>query len=94
MRIQQTRYICSSQDKESAEGSIRVWQVGESGQMVSKKVMHIYDKQCEISMEEFKLSNSVFSVTRRSRSDAVHLLTDYLMVSIDLTDVTLVSDDT
>ena len=39
----------------------------------------------------------VFSVTRRSRSDAVHLLSELLtywvMVSIDLTDVTLVSDD-
>ena len=36
----------------------------------------------------------VFSVTRRSRSDVVHLLTHSLMVSNDLTDVTLVSDDT
>jgi len=34
------------------------------------------------------------SVTRRSRSDVVHLLPDWLMVSNDLTDVTLVSDDT
>ena len=36
----------------------------------------------------------IFSVTRRSKSDVVHLLTDSLMVSNDLTDVTLVSDDT
>ena len=36
----------------------------------------------------------IFSVTRRSRSDAVHFLPSFLMVSIDLTDVTLVSDDT
>ena len=40
----------------------------------------------------------MFSVTRRSRTDVVHLLThsltECLMVSIDLTDVTLVSDDT
>ena len=39
----------------------------------------------------------IFSVTRRSRTDVVHLLThsltECLMVSIDLTDVTLVSDD-
>ena len=36
----------------------------------------------------------VFSVTRRSRSDSRHLLTHLLIVSTDLTDVTLVSDDT
>ena len=36
----------------------------------------------------------MFSVTRRSGSDAVHSLTEWVMVSIDLTDVTLVSDDT
>ena len=39
----------------------------------------------------------IFSVTRRSRSDESHLLTDWvtnlLSVSIDFTDVTLVSDD-
>ena len=35
-----------------------------------------------------------FSVTRRSRSDESHLLTELLDVSIDFTDVTLVSDDT
>ena len=35
-----------------------------------------------------------FSVTRRSRSDESHLLTYLLDVSIDFTDVTLVSDDT
>ena len=43
-------------------------------------------------------SKSVFSVTRRSRSDESHsltyLLTYLLDVSIDFTDVTLVSDDT
>ena len=41
---------------------------------------------------------SVFSVIRRSRSDEshllTHLLTESLSVLIDLTDVTLVSDDT
>ena len=40
---------------------------------------------------------TIFSVTRRSRSDVGHwltyLLTDWLDVSIDLTDVTLVSND-
>ena len=36
----------------------------------------------------------IFSVIRRSRSDESHLLTESLDVSIDLTDVTLVSDDT
>ena len=38
----------------------------------------------------------VFSVTRRSRSDESHLLTNWVSVSIDFTDVTLVvvSDDT
>ena len=36
----------------------------------------------------------VFSVTRRSRSDESHLLTESLNVSIDFTDVTLVSEDT
>ena len=36
----------------------------------------------------------IFSVTRRSRSDECDLLTESLDVSIDLTDVTLVSDDT
>ena len=35
-----------------------------------------------------------FSVTRRSRSDESHLLTHSLSVLIDMTDVTLVSDDT
>ena len=37
---------------------------------------------------------TLFSVTRRSRSDVSHLLPESLDVSIDLTDVTLVSDDT
>ena len=40
----------------------------------------------------------MFSVTRRSRTDAVHSLThsltEWVMVSIDLTDVTLGSDYT
>ena len=36
---------------------------------------------------------SFFSVTRRSRTDAVHLLSECVMVSIDLTDVTLVCED-
>ena len=36
----------------------------------------------------------IFSVTRRSRSDESHLLTELLDVSIDFTNVTLVSDDT
>ena len=35
----------------------------------------------------------IVSVTRRSRSDESHSLTDWLDVSIDFTDVTLVSDD-
>ena len=42
-------------------------------------------------------SNILFSVTRRSRSDESHLLTEllsYLLsVSIDFSDATLVSDD-
>ena len=37
---------------------------------------------------------SVFSVTRRSRSDESHWLTELLSVLTDFTDVTLVSDDT
>ena len=40
----------------------------------------------------------IFSVTRRSRSDESHslteLLSNWVSVSIDFTDVTLVSDDT
>ena len=36
----------------------------------------------------------LFSVTRRSRSDSRPSLTNWLSVSTDLTDVTLVSDDT
>ena len=39
---------------------------------------------------ESKYLPFIFSVTRRSRSDESHLLS----VSIDFTDVTLVSDDT
>ena len=35
-----------------------------------------------------------FSVTIRSRSDGSHSLSESLMVITDLTDVTLVSDDT
>ena len=37
---------------------------------------------------------TVFSVTRRSRSDESHSLTYWVGVSIDFTDLTLVSDDT
>ena len=36
----------------------------------------------------------IISVTRRSRSDESHLLSNWVIVSIDFTDVTLVSDDT
>ena len=36
----------------------------------------------------------IFSVTRRYRSDVCDLLSNWLDVSIDLTDVTLVSEDT
>ena len=36
----------------------------------------------------------IFTVTRRSRSDVVHLLPELLNVSSDLTEVTLVNDDT
>ena len=36
----------------------------------------------------------IFSVTRRSRSDESHSLTDWVDVLIDFTDVTLVSEDT
>ena len=50
---------------------------------------------------QYKIDNEitlVFSVTRRSRSDEshwlTHSLTESLSVSIDFTDVTLVSDDT
>ena len=42
----------------------------------------------------FRGLGPLFSVTRRSRSDSRHLLTHLLIVSTDLTDVTLVSDDT
>ena len=46
----------------------------------------------------FFFAKCIFSVTRRSRSDESHSLTDlltYLLdVSIDFTDVTLVSEDT
>ena len=38
--------------------------------------------------------SGIFSVTRRSRSDESHSLTNLLSVSIDFTDVTLMSDDT
>ena len=37
---------------------------------------------------------NIFSVTRRSRSDESHLLTELLSVSNVFTDLTLVSDDT
>ena len=40
------------------------------------------------------LNGIFFSVTRRSRSDGSESLPTYLSVSTDLTDVTLVSDDT
>ena len=44
------------------------------------------------------LKGTIFSVTRRSRSDSrqllTYLLSPLLSVSTDLTDVTLVSDDT
>ena len=47
---------------------------------------------------EKRIPKYVFSVTRRSRSDSHHLLTYsltyWVSVSTDLTDVTLVSDDT
>ena len=54
--------------------------------------LHIHIVHCTIKL--WSCSCLVFSVTRRYRSDAGHLLTYSLMVSIDLTDVTLVSDDT
>ena len=38
-------------------------------------------------------NRSIFSRTRRSRSDGSHSLTHSLSVSTDLTDVTLVSDE-
>ena len=41
---------------------------------------------------QYRYSSGLFSVTRRSRSD--ESLTESLIVSIDFTDVTLVSDDT
>ena len=51
-----------------------------------------------IDKSDFFFLISIFSVTRRSRSDSRQLLTysltDLLIVSTDLTDVTLVSDDT
>ena len=44
-----------------------------------------------------KILYPVFSITRRSRSDESHLLTysltHWVIVRIDLTDVTLVNDD-
>ena len=54
--------------------------------------MHIslvrYEQETQIA------SLQVFSVTRRSRSDSRHSLTYWVSVSIDLSDMTLVSDDT
>ena len=44
--------------------------------------------------DDLYMAATFVSVTRRSRSDVVHLHTHSLMVSNDLTDVTLVSDDT
>ena len=37
---------------------------------------------------------SIFSVTRRYRSDVRYSVSEWVIVSIDLTDVTLVSEDT
>ena len=49
-------------------------------------------------MDVTNIGSIFFSVTRRSRSDEshslTHLLSHLLSVSIDFTDVTLVSDDT
>ena len=41
-----------------------------------------------------KMLSTLFSVTGRSRSDKSHSLSHLLSVSIDFTDVTLVSEDT
>ena len=56
-------------------------------------------KEANDNFQNYRFCNiTVFSVTRRSRSDESHSLTDLLTywvdVSIDFTDVTLVSDDT
>ena len=61
--------------------------------------------QLEYQCLEFKYHNKLtnfkeghhyemFSVTRRSRSDSGQFLSHLLSVNTDLTDVTLVSDDT
>ena len=49
---------------------------------------------CKGSPENRLLERGIFSVTRRSISDESHSLSHSLDVLIDLTDVTLVSDDT
>ena len=49
-------------------------------------------KQCPTPKDMKQLAYLLFSVTRRSRSDGSHSLTEWTLA--DLTDVTLVSDDT
>ena len=44
--------------------------------------------------DKYEVCICIFSVTRRYRSDECDSLTDSVIVRIDLTDVTLVSDDT
>ena len=46
------------------------------------------------SPKSFRQISWIFSVNGRSRSDGSHWLTDWVSVSIDFADVTLVSDDT
>ena len=46
-----------------------------------------------INLPQYQVLLNFFSVTRRSRSDGSHSLTEYGSVSTDLTDLTLVSDD-
>ena len=58
--------------------------------LVSVTVLHKKYFDCDCALD-----GDIFSVTRCSRSDSRYLLvTDLLIVSTDLTDVTLVSDDT
>ena len=78
----------------------------DQGQQKSTHSATIQKSGKVIAKIEMTLSYPLFSVTRRSRSDESHLLTyllthlltyllTYLLsVSIDFTDVTLVSEDT
>ena len=78
--------------------SIHLTKQGDSTQGNETLSLHVCIKCVSFEENEFALvaikCQIVFvSVSRRCRSDVVHSL-PILMVSIDLTDLTLVSDDT